>query len=107
MIISRIFKLVVKTIARNMVFYATFMAKLNMVLLVAVCTVTCLSSLKKEMHSLIQRIHVVSGILKTYYFLGGLMKHAYNYTAIINPTVNSTNIWFLDYKKLPVSIAWW
>ncbi len=24
-----------------------------------------------------------------YYFLGGLMKHAYNYTAIINPTVNS------------------
>ena len=28
-----------------------------------------------------------------YYFLGGLMKHAYNYTAIINPTVNS-------YKRL-------
>lgn len=28
-----------------------------------------------------------------YYFLGGLMKHAYNYTAITNPTVNS-------YKRL-------
>ena len=28
-----------------------------------------------------------------YYFLGGLMKHAYNYTAIMNPTVNS-------YKRL-------
>ena len=28
-----------------------------------------------------------------YHFLGGLIKHAYNYTAIMNPTVNS-------YKRL-------
>lgn len=40
-----------------------------------------------------------------YHFLGGLMKHAYSYTAIMNPTVNS-------YKRLvpgfeaPVYIAW-
>ena len=60
----QIFKLVVKTILVNMVFMLHLWRNLNMVLLVAVCTVTCLSSLKKEMHSLIQRIHVVCNCLK-------------------------------------------
>ncbi len=60
------------------------------------------SSLKKEMHSLIQRIHVVCNCLKTLTFLGGLMKHAYNYTAIVITTqqLTLTNVWFTDNMKL-------
>ena len=40
-----------------------------------------------------------------YYFLGGLMKHAYNYTAIMNPTVNSYKRLVPGYEA-PVYIAW-
>ena len=36
---------------------------------------------------------------------GGLMKHAYNYTAIINPTVNSYKRLVPGYEA-PVYIAW-
>ena len=39
-----------------------------------------------------------------YYFLDGLMKHAYNYTAIINPTVNSYKRLVPGYEA-PVYIA--
>ena len=42
---------------------------------------------------------------RAYYFLGGLMKHAYNYTAIINPTVNSYKRLVPGYEA-PVYIAW-
>ena len=35
-----------------------------------------------------------------YHFLGGLIKHAYNYTAIMNPTVKLyTNVWFQATKR--------
>lgn len=40
-----------------------------------------------------------------YHFLGGLMKHAYNYTAIINPTVNSYKRLVPGYEA-PVYVAW-
>ncbi|MCW5387723.1 glutamine synthetase, partial [Pseudomonas aeruginosa] len=40
-----------------------------------------------------------------YYFLGGLMKHAYNYTAITNPTVNSYKRLVPGYEA-PVYVAW-
>ena len=62
----QIFKLVVKTIARNTVYTLHLWRNLNMVLPVVVCTVTCLFSLKKEMLSLIQRIHMVCNCLKTH-----------------------------------------
>ena len=40
-----------------------------------------------------------------YHFLGGLIKHAYNYTAIMNPTVNSYKRLVPGYEA-PVYIAW-
>ena len=39
------------------------------------------------------------------YFIGGLLKHAYNYTAITNPTVNSYKRLVPGYEA-PVYIAW-
>ena len=40
-----------------------------------------------------------------YYFLGGLIKHAYNYTAIMNPTVNSYKRLFQGMKRLFTSLG--
>ncbi|COT23552.1 glutamate-ammonia ligase [Streptococcus pneumoniae] len=35
-----------------------------------------------------------------YHFLGGLIKHAYNYTAIMNQQLTHTNVWFQVMKRL-------
>ncbi len=40
-----------------------------------------------------------------YHFLGGLIKHAYNFTAVTNPTVNSYKRLVPGYEA-PVYIAW-
>lgn len=98
------FKLIVKTIARKHGLYATFMPKpvagingngmhVNM-------------SLFKEGKNVFFDAEGADGLSATAYsFLGGLLEHAANYTAITNPTVNS-------YKRLtpgyeaPVYVAW-
>lgn len=98
------FKLIVKTIARRHGLYATFMPKpvagingngmhVNM-------------SLFKEGKNVFFDPEGADGLSATAYsFLGGLLEHAANYTAITNPTVNS-------YKRLtpgfeaPVYVAW-
>ena len=41
----------------------------------------------------------------SYHFLGGLIKHAYNFTAVTNPTVNSYKRLVPGYEA-PVYIAW-
>ena len=98
------FKLIVKTIARKHGLYATFMPKpvagingngmhVNM-------------SLFKDGKNVFFDANGADGLSGTAYsFLGGLLEHAANYTAITNPTVNS-------YKRLtpgyeaPVYVAW-
>lgn len=98
------FKLIVKTIVRKHGLYATFMPKpvagingngmhVNM-------------SLFKDGKNVFFDEQGADGLSGTAYaFLGGLLEHAANYTAITNPTVNS-------YKRLtpgfeaPVYVAW-
>ena len=90
----QIFKLVVKTIARKHGLYATFMAKPKYG--IAGSGMHCNMSLFTEEGNAFFDPEDPRGMQLSqdaYYFLGGLMKHAYNYTAIINPTVNS-------YKRL-------
>ena len=40
-----------------------------------------------------------------YHFLGGLIKHAYNYTAIITQPLTPTNVWFQVMKHLFTSLG--
>ncbi|RRG18719.1 type I glutamate--ammonia ligase [Weissella viridescens] len=98
------FKLIVKTIARKHNLYATFMPKpvsgingngmhVNM-------------SLFKDGQNVFFDENGEEQLSDTaYHFLGGILKHAQNFTAVTNPTVNS-------YKRLtpgfeaPVYIAW-
>lgn len=98
------FKLIVKTIARKHNLYATFMPKpvsgingngmhVNM-------------SLFKDGQNVFFDEKGEEQLSETAYnFLGGILEHAQNFTAVINPTVNS-------YKRLtpgfeaPVYIAW-
>ena len=90
-----------------MVLYATFMAKPNLVLLVQVCTAIC-PCLMIEGTTPFFDPNDPKGMQLSetaYYFLGGLIKHAYNYTAIMNPTVNSYKRLVPGYEA-PVYIAW-
>ena len=91
----QIFKLVVKTIARKHGLYATFM--LNQNLGFAGSGMHCNMSLfDAEGNNAFFDPNDPKGMQLSetaYHFLGGLIKHAYNYTAIMNPTVNS-------YKRL-------
>lgn len=102
----QLFKLVVKTIARKHGMYATFMAKPKHG--IAGSGMHCNMSLFTEEGNAFYDPKDPRGMELSedaYYFLGGLMTHAYGYTAITNPTVNS-------YKRLvpgfeaPVYIAW-
>ena len=91
----QIFKLVVKTIARKHGLYATFMAKPKFG--INGSGMHCNMSLfDYDGNNAFYDTEDPKGMQLSetaYYFLGGLMKHAYNYTAIMNPTVNS-------YKRL-------
>lgn len=98
------FKLAVKTIAKRHGMHATFMPKpkaeyngsgmhINM-------------SLSKDGKNIFADTDDELGLSKeAYYFIGGIMKHVYSMTAIMNPLVNS-------YKRLvsgfeaPIYIAW-
>lgn len=102
----QLFKLVVKTIARKHGMYATFMAKPKFG--IAGSGMHCNMSLFKDGKNAFFDENDPRGMqlsADAYHFLGGLMTHAYSYTAITNPTVNS-------YKRLvpgfeaPVYIAW-
>lgn len=102
----QIFKLVVKTIARKHGLYATFMAKPKFG--IAGSGMHCNMSLFNEQGNAFYDPEDPNGMQLSqdaYYFLGGLMKHAYNYTAIINPTVNSYKRLVPGYEA-PVYIAW-
>ncbi|MGT2833548.1 type I glutamate--ammonia ligase [Streptococcus halotolerans] len=103
----QMFKLVVKTIARKHGLYATFMAKPKFG--IAGSGMHCNMSLfDKEGQNAFYDPEDKNGMQLSetaYHFLGGLMKHAYNYTAIMNPTVNSYKRLVPGYEA-PVYIAW-
>lgn len=103
----QIFKLVVKTIAREHGLYATFMAKPKFG--IAGSGMHCNMSLfDKQGNNAFYDENDKRGMKLSedaYYFLGGLMKHAYNYTAITNPTVNSYKR-LVPYYEAPVYVAW-
>lgn len=103
----QIFKLVVKTIARKHGLYATFMAKPKFG--IAGSGMHCNMSLfNKDGENAFFNPEDPQGrqLSETaYHFLAGLMEHAYNYTAVINPTVNSYKRLVPGYEA-PVYIAW-
>ncbi|HGJ8257941.1 TPA: glutamine synthetase family protein [Streptococcus pneumoniae] len=102
----QIFKLVVKTIARKHGLYATFMAKPKFG--IAGSGMHCNMSLfDAEGNNAFFDPNDPKGMQLSetaYHFLGGLIKHAYNYTAIMNPTVNSYKRLVPGYEA-PVYIA--
>lgn len=101
----QLFKLVVKTIARKHGLYATFMAKPKFG--IAGSGMHCNMSLFKEdgSNAFYDETDEMGLSQDAYYFLGGLIRHAYNYTAITNPTVNSYKRLVPGYEA-PVYIAW-
>lgn len=103
----QLFKLVVKTIAHKHGLYATFMAKPKFG--ISGSGMHCNMSLfTKDGQNAFFDVNDEKGMqlsADAYHFLGGLMKHAYNYTAIINPTVNSYKRLVPGYEA-PVYVAW-
>lgn len=98
------FKLVVKTVARKHGLHATFMPKplngingsgmhLNM------------SLFNKDGNVFFDEKAPEQLSEQAMYFLGGLLKHARNYTAIMNPIVNSYKRLVPGYEA-PVYVAW-
>ncbi len=98
------FKLVVKTVARKYGLHATFMPKpldringsgmhLNMSLFNEKGNVFFDENAEEQLSQ------------EARYFLGGLIKHARNYTAVMNPTVNSYKRLVPGYEA-PVYVAW-
>lgn len=98
------FKLVVKTVARKHGLHATFMPKpleringsgmhLNM------------SLFTKNGNAFFDEDGQEQLSKEAYYFLGGILKHARNFTALTNPTVNSYKRLVPGYEA-PVYVAW-
>ena len=98
------FKLVVKTVARKHGLHATFMPKpleringsgmhLNM------------SLFTKNGNAFFDENGQEQLSKEAYYFLGGILKHARNFTALTNPTVNSYKRLVPGYEA-PVYVAW-
>lgn len=101
----QIFKLVVKTIARKHGLHATFMAKPKFG--INGSGMHCNMSLFTEdgKNAFYDEAGDMGLSEAANYFIGGLLKHAYNYTAITNPTVNSYKRLVPGYEA-PVYIAW-
>ncbi|EFQ56980.1 type I glutamate--ammonia ligase [Streptococcus downei] len=103
----QIFKLVVKTIARKHGLYATFMAKPKFGINGSGmhCNMSLFDAQGNNAFFDPEDPNGMQLSQNAYYFLGGLMEHAYNYTAIVNPTVNSYKRLVPGYEA-PVYIAW-
>lgn len=101
----QIFKLVVKTIAREHGLHATFMAKPKYG--INGSGMHCNMSLfDKEGNNVFYDPKGEMELSTTAYeFLAGLLKHAYSFTAIMNPTVNSYKRLVPGYEA-PVYVAW-
>ncbi|MDR0298124.1 MAG: type I glutamate--ammonia ligase [Streptococcaceae bacterium] len=101
----QIFKLVVKTIAREHGLHATFMAK--PIYGINGSGMHCNMSLFTENGAnAFDDPTAADGLsADAHYFIGGLLKHAYNFTAITNPTVNSFKRLVPGYEA-PVYVAW-
>ena len=103
----QLFKLVVKTIARKHGLYATFMAKPKFG--INGSGMHCNMSLfTKDGTNAFFDPEDANGMQLSetaYQFLAGLMKHAYGFTAIMNPTVNSFKRLVPGYEA-PVYVAW-
>jgi glutamine synthetase len=103
----QIFKLVVKTIARKHGLHATFMAKPKFG--INGSGMHCNMSLFDEDGNNAfwdkQDPRGMELSETAYHFLGGLLEHAYGFTAITNPTVNSYKRLVPGYEA-PVYIAW-
>lgn len=103
----QLFKLVVKTIARKHGLYATFMAKPKFG--INGSGMHCNMSLfTKDGENAFFDTEDVNGMQLSetaYQFLAGLIKHAYGFTAIMNPTVNSFKRLVPGYEA-PVYVAW-
>ena len=101
----QIFKLVVKTIARKHGLHATFMAKPKFG--INGSGMHCNMSLFTEdgANAFADPAGEMGLSETANYFIGGLLKHAYNFTAITNPTVNSYKRLVPGYEA-PVYIAW-
>ena len=101
----QIFKLVVKTVARAHGLHATFMAKPKFG--INGSGMHCNMSLFNQAGDNV--FYDPKGELElsetAYHFLGGILDHAYNFTAITNPTVNSYKRLVPGYEA-PVYIAW-
>ncbi len=103
----QLFKLVVKTIARKHGLYATFMAKPKFGINGSGmhCNMSLFTPDGKNAFFDPEDPKGMQLSENAYYFLGGLMKHAYNFTAVMNPTVNSYKRLVPGYEA-PVYIAW-
>ncbi|MDR0921982.1 MAG: type I glutamate--ammonia ligase [Lactobacillales bacterium] len=98
------FKLVVKTIARKHGLHATFMAK--PVFGINGSGMHCNMSLFRGNENAFYDPNGEMELSETaYHFLGGLIKHARNFTAVTNPTVNSYKRLVPGYEA-PVYVAW-
>lgn len=98
------FKLVVKTIAKQHGLYATFMPKP-----ITGSNGTCMHlnmSLFKEGNNIFRSEKDDIGLSQeAYYFIGGLLKYAREYSAITNASVNSYKRLIPGYEA-PTDIAW-
>ena len=103
----QLFKLVVKTIARKHGLYATFMAKPKFGINGSGmhCNMSLFTPDGKNAFFDPEDPKGMQLSENAYYFLGGLMKHAYNFTAVMNPTVNSYKRLVPGYEA-PVYVAW-
>ncbi|GAB2024542.1 glutamine synthetase family protein [Lactovum odontotermitis] len=101
----QIFKLVVKTMARKHGLHATFMAKPRFG--INGSGMHCNMSLfdKNGKNAFADPSDALGLSQTAYHFLAGLLKHAYNFTAVMNPTVNSYKRLVPGYEA-PVYVAW-
>lgn len=100
----QIFKLVVRTIARKHGLHATFMAKPKFG--INGSGMHCNMSLFAGGENVFEDPKGDMGLSATAHsFIAGLLKHAYNFTAITNPTVNSYKRLVPGYEA-PVYVAW-
>jgi glutamine synthetase len=100
----QLFKLVVKTVARKHGLHATFMPKPLTSINGSGMHVNM--SLFNDSGNVFYDASAESGLSEdAMYFLGGLLKHARNFTAITNPIVNSYKRLVPGYEA-PVYVAW-